>query len=95
MALQKETEIEAIFIHYDTDHSGTLEIGEMQEMFSLHKIPLTREQLTRVFALVDEKGSGSLTLDEFKAFFSDQIGNSVFKNIMNSVKLQHPELGHI
>ncbi len=42
--------------------------------------------------MVDEDKSGSLSIDEFKAFFSDELGNKVFKSIMTDVKNQNTRL---
>lgn len=49
LAIQKEKEIENLFILYDEDRSGTLEINEMRDMFYAHGITLSRSQLQTVF----------------------------------------------
>ena len=47
---------------------GTLDIQEVMTMFKANGIFMSSDLLKELFKIVDEKGSGQLTLQEFKRF---------------------------
>ena len=48
-------------------------------MFKKNGIALTEEELTRIFTIVDEDKSGSLSLDEFQLYTYDKRAQEKFK----------------
>merc|ERR1712125_274061 len=73
--VQKEKwlqEMRELFIEMDTDESGTVCLAEVKEFFKdervqsyFHALGLDTHDAERLFSLLDEDGSGELSLDEF------------------------------
>jgi Ca2+-binding EF-hand superfamily protein len=54
-----------------------LEITELRELFKSNGINLGKENTVALFRLLDEDGSGNLSVDEFKEFlFNDKCRES-------------------
>lgn len=49
-----------------------MEINEMYQMFVQNGINIQQDELHAIFNIVDEDGSGSLSLQEFEAFIVDK-----------------------
>lgn len=58
-------------------------------MFTYYGIAITRAELVRLFNLVDRDGSGTLDLEEFKAFAQDPKSNEVFKSLIQRMRAEH------
>ena len=55
-------------------------------MFKNNGIDLTMEELMKIFTIVDEDKSGSLTLDEFQVYTHDRVAQEKFKEVIRIVR---------
>jgi len=78
-----------VFNQLDCNHSGSIEVDELNLMFTYYGIAITRSELVRLFNLVDRDGSGNLDLEEFKAFAQDPKSNGVFKSLIQRMRAEH------
>ena len=58
-------------------------------MFTYYGIDITRQELVRLFNLVDRDCSGHLDLEEFKAFAQDSRSNQIFKSLIQRMRAEH------
>lgn len=58
-------------------------------MFAHYGIDTTRQELAKLFNLVDSDGSGDLSLAEFKTFAQDPRSNEVFKSLVTRMRAEH------
>ena len=71
--LKNIAEIERLFILYDTDESGLIDVRELYRMFKDNGITqITNEEFREIFKVVDSDGSGNISCQEFKRFVSDR-----------------------
>ncbi|CAI2366245.1 unnamed protein product [Moneuplotes crassus] len=63
--IRQNKEIENIFNTFDRDGSGSLDMGEIHELFNSNGIEVSFAQVRQIFEVVDRDGSGSLTREEF------------------------------
>ena len=80
--MQRLKEIEDIFLLFDTNRSGTLEIDEISSMFKTNGIHINKNNLHQLFKMVDEDNSGTLTFDEFKEFMLSEERQKMFTQLM-------------
>ena len=55
-------------------------------MFCENNIQITKQELMDLFAIVDEDGSGELSLDEFKIFSFSEEANRKFRQIISKIR---------
>ena len=59
--------LQTVFRCFDMDHSGGIDINELQQAISLLGIPhMTKQKVEKMFADADEDGSGEIDFDEFR-----------------------------
>eukprot|EP00347_Sterkiella_histriomuscorum_P002215 403369028 len=79
----KETlAMETLFIRFDKDKSGTLEMQELINMFRENQINISEKIIRELFRFADEDLSGTLTLDEFKSLLTNQRALDRFRELM-------------
>lgn len=71
LELKETLAMEALFIQFDTDKSGTLEMNELFDMFKNNGIHINEQILREMFKYADVDGSGNLTVDEFKSLMTN------------------------
>lgn len=86
--IQRSKEIEDIFLLFDTNRSGTLEIGEISNMFKNNGIHLNQSNLQQLFKMVDEDNSGTLTFEEFKEFMLSEERQKLFTELMKKLRVE-------
>lgn len=57
--------IEGAFSVFDTDEDGKITYPELMKGFEELKIPITKLDVQRVFAIIDIDNNGSISLGEF------------------------------
>lgn len=62
-------------------------------MFLNAGIEISKDELKKLFSIVDTDGSGSISLDEFKQFSSNSMANKIFRKLMQRVR-KVQELNH-
>ncbi len=70
--LRQTLAIETLFIRFDSDQSGTLEMDELLQMFKSNHINVSRKIIKELFHFADADNSGTISLEEFKALLSNQ-----------------------
>lgn len=60
---------------FDDDGSNSLDVKELHDMFISNGVFVTLEQVMELFKIVDEDGSGMLSVDEFKLFLKSDKAN--------------------
>ena len=63
------SQIHEVFFDIDTDGSGTLDRSEIRIMFTAKNLEMEDSELDRAMAELDEDGDGSVTLEEFEAWY--------------------------
>ena len=71
-----------VFKKFDIDKSGAIEVDELYTMFVNYGVDIEKSDLRTLFKIVDEDGSGSLNLEEFKKFTLNPIANELFRSII-------------
>lgn len=56
--LRTHLAMEALFLRFDTDKSGTLEVQEMLDMFKENQIEIRSYIIKELFKFADSDGSG-------------------------------------
>ena len=77
-----------MFLLFDTNRSGTLEIDEISNMFKSNGISIKKNNLIKLFQMVDEDNSGTLTFKEFKEFMLSQTRQKLFTELMKKERDQ-------
>lgn len=75
-----------VFVDYDQDKSGTLEIEEIYSMFQHNGINISRRKLCNLFGMIKTKQKNKLNLEEFKELTFSNRANNYFKDIMREAK---------
>lgn len=60
---------------FDDDGSNTLDVKELHDMFVSNGVTVKIESVMELFKIVDEDGSGMLSVDEFKLFIKSEEAN--------------------
>lgn len=60
---------------FDEDGSNTLDVKELHDMFVSNGVAVSLEKVMDLFNIVDEDGSGMLSVDEFKLFLQSEEAN--------------------
>ena len=89
--LLRHKEIEDMFLLFDSNRSGTLEINEISDMFKTNGISMTKANLVHMFQLVDKDNSGTLTFNEFKEFMLSETRQKLFTDLMRKERDQQIE----
>jgi Ca2+-binding EF-hand superfamily protein len=55
-----------MFQRFDTDGTGTLDIGELQKLLQKSPFVFNKETTEGIFKILDADGSGGLTVEEFQ-----------------------------
>ena len=63
------SQIDEVFFEIDTVGSGTLDRSEIRIMFAAKNLEMEDSELDRAMAELDEDGDGSVTLEEFEAWY--------------------------
>ncbi|CAI2380139.1 unnamed protein product [Moneuplotes crassus] len=84
--IRQNKEIENIFNTFDKDNSGTLEMGEIFDLFTHNGIEITYDQVKEIFSVVDEDCSGSLTREEFVEAAKNESMQQRFTDIMRKLR---------
>ena len=77
-----------MFLLFDTNRSGTLEIDEISNMFKSNGVYIKKNNLIKLFQMVDEDNSGTLTFNEFKEFMLSESRQKLFTNLMKKERDQ-------
>lgn len=64
----------AVFLHFDTDGSGTIDIEELGNVFEAMGQSLSTEELQSVLRHADDDGSGEIDFDEFLLLMCSSFG---------------------
>ena len=72
--------MEQIFKKFDSDGSGSLDLGELVDLFRQNKIHLDREVVKQMFS------GEEFTLDKFKSMIDNEVDLSQFRQILLSQK---------
>jgi hypothetical protein len=86
--LARHREIENMFLLFDTNRSGTLEIDEISNMFRSNGIQIKKAHLIEMFNIVDADKSGTLTFSEFKDFMLNDDRQKLFTELMKKERDQ-------
>eukprot|EP00347_Sterkiella_histriomuscorum_P020356 403338121 len=84
--LKQELQVENVFINFDDDGSNSLDCQEIFEMFHKNGIIISMNQIKELFKIVDEDGSGQLSLEEFKLFMFSEVANNKFRQIITKFR---------
>ncbi|CDW86118.1 ef hand family protein [Stylonychia lemnae] len=84
--LKQQLQVENVFINFDDDGSNSLDCKEIFEMFNKYGIKISMKKIQELFKIVDEDGSGSLSLDEFKQFMFSQKANEKFREVIKRLR---------
>ncbi|KAL9183938.1 hypothetical protein ACHAXT_002024 [Thalassiosira profunda] len=63
---EETTHLRRIYLSYDVDNSGTVEVEELRDAFALHD-KYTGSEIDQIFLAVDMNGSGKISWTEFLA----------------------------
>ena len=63
---EETTHLRRIYLSYDVDDSGTVEVDELRNAFALHR-KYSEEEIDQIFLTVDMNGSGKISWTEFLA----------------------------
>lgn len=58
-------------------------------MFTYYGIDISKQELFRLFNIIDKDNSGCLDMEEFKAFASDPTANRIFKDLIYRMRKEH------
>lgn len=86
--LLRHKEIEDMFLLFDINRSGTLEIDEISKMFTSNGISINKSNLIKLFQMVDKDNSGTLTFAEFKEFMLNETRQKEFTELMKKERSQ-------
>jgi Ca2+-binding EF-hand superfamily protein len=75
-----------LFKEFDNDNSGSLDKGELLEMFNKYGIKITESEMNSFFAQVDRNNDRSLNMEEFKKCISDEKANKFFTRMMQTLR---------
>lgn len=75
-----------VFMDYDQDNSGSLEVEEVYSMFQHNEINISRKKLSYLFNIIHTKQKNKLNLEEFKELTFSSRANNYFKEIMRDAK---------
>lgn len=84
--LLQHQSIKEIFQSFDRDGSGGLDIDELVKMFSEFNIQMSKNDLKKLFDVVDSDGDNALNFTEFKNCTLSEKAERVFNQIMKKVK---------
>lgn len=84
--LLQHQSIKEIFQSFDRDGSGGLDIDELVKMFSEFNIQMSKNDLKKLFDVVDSDGDNALNFTEFKNCTLSEKAEGVFTKIMKKVK---------
>jgi hypothetical protein len=73
---------ENTFFKFDRDCSGTLEVNELHEMFAAQGLRIPLSSLMEIFNILDLDKSGTLDMQEFKTFNSNECAKRMFKDLV-------------
>eukprot|EP00760_Papus_ankaliazontas_P032947 PhM_4_TR6096/c0_g1_i1/m.107086/K02183/CALM; calmodulin len=68
-------QLKEVFNHFDTDHSGSIDIDELGKVFDAMGQSLSKEELGQLIAQVDDDGSGEIEFQEFMLLMCSNFGN--------------------
>ncbi|CDW80651.1 ef hand family protein [Stylonychia lemnae] len=74
--------METLFIRFDEDNSGTLELKELIKMFRENQINISDKIIRELFRFADQDHSGTLTLEEFKSLLVNEQALDRFRELM-------------
>lgn len=81
--------IKEIFQSFDRDNSHSLDICELVKMFKQFNINITKEDLKKLFDVMDEDKDNALNFSEFKNCTLSERGQQIFNRIMKKVRLEN------
>lgn len=87
--IMREEHVERVFDQIDWNKSGTIELDELNLIFTKYGIELTRQELCTLFNHVDADSSGTLSLNEFKTFALDPKAQQFFKAFIMRARQKH------
>ncbi|XP_063689244.1 calmodulin-alpha-like [Bolinopsis microptera] len=68
---EEETEMKNMFITYDIDANGSLELDELQKMFASFNVIALKEDLKAFFEKVDTDQDGTVDFDELMLYIEE------------------------
>ena len=68
-------QLRLVFNHFDTDHSGSIDVDELGRVFDSMGQNLAKEELESMIVQVDDDGSGEIEFEEFMLLMCSNFGN--------------------
>lgn len=81
--------IKEIFQSFDRDNSHSLDILELVKMFRQFNINITKDDLKKLFDVMDEDKDNALNFSEFKNCTLSDRGQQIFNRIMQKVRKEN------
>ena len=84
---QKNLNIDQIFNNFDTDKGGSLDKYEFSKLLKVIKHDVTLEEVIAVIEIIDDDGTGDISLEEFKKIFYDDNAIEVLNELRRLVEI--------
>ena len=83
--VKKRSNIYEVFRKYDADGGGTLDMEELSVLLKELKVPMTEEELEKLFDELDEDGEGGIDFEEFYEWFTSEADRQRNKSVTGAV----------
>jgi len=70
------------FDHFDTDHSGSIDLEELQQAMTALSMKCTKSQAERILSFIDNDQNGTVEFSEFVKFAADASDSDALENLL-------------
>lgn len=83
-----EAKLKSIFNQFDTDRSGSIDVGELQDAMRMIGVKCSQNSAQKVLAIIDTDKNGTIEWEEFLDFFGKVQSPEEIKQLLSSVNQQ-------